>query len=343
MAIPFEFIILSSSIALYTSRHHEPQVDDPFGGPIRDNITPWELYEVIVIFVRFAILLSLASTFATVKLSRGARRILRDRRDEMDEESSLLDPHQRQNGNANGHAYGTQNSTSKHEGDQDAWAKPKEVPAVNWFQYLRGYRVFFPYLWPAKSFKLQLIALVCFTLVVVQRAINVLVPIQVGIITNTLAGEEGQAVRIPWLSISFYVVLRWIQGPQGLLAALRGYLWVPVSQYAYRELSTAAFQHVHGLSLDFHLGKKTGEVISALNKGNAINTFLEQVTFSLGPMVFDLIVAVVYLGIKFDIYLSLVVGIVTFFYIYITIRIAQWRQEVRRQMVDADRQEDAVK
>ena len=297
---------------------------------------------MIVIFARFTVILSLVVIFTSVKIVRRTRRS--KHQSILDDEADSLLGHSGQNGQANGHRYGTAKAANKPEDEsQDPWAKPKEVPTVNWFQYLKGYQVFFPYLWPAKSWRLQFIALICFALVVAQRVINVLVPNQVGLITNALAGEDGHGVRVPWLSITFYVFLRWIQGPQGLLSALRNYLWVPVSQYAYRELSTAAFQHVHGLSLDFHLGKKTGEVISALNKGNAINTFLEQVTFSLGPMVFDLIVAVVYLGVKFDIYLSLVVGIVTFFYIYITIRIAQWRQEVRRQMVDADRQEDAVK
>jgi ABC-type transport system involved in Fe-S cluster assembly fused permease/ATPase subunit len=109
------------------------------------------------------------------------------------------------------------------------------------------------------------------------------------------------------------------------------------------ELSTAAFEHVHGLSLDFHLGKKTGEVLSALSKGSSINTFLEQVTFQVVPMLVDLCVAIGYLLIALDAYYALVVTIVTFCYLYVTVRMAQWRAEIRRQMVNASRQEDAVK
>jgi ABC-type transport system involved in Fe-S cluster assembly fused permease/ATPase subunit len=119
--------------------------------------------------------------------------------------------------------------------------------------------------------------------------------------------------------------------------------WIPVSQYSYRELSVAAFEHVHSLSLDFHLGKKTGEVLSALGKGSSINTFLEQVTFQVVPMLIDLAIAIGYFLIKFDAYYALVIAIVTFWYIYLTIRMAQWRAEIRREMVNADREEDAVK
>jgi ABC-type transport system involved in Fe-S cluster assembly fused permease/ATPase subunit len=140
-----------------------------------------------------------------------------------------------------------------------------------------------------------------------------------------------------------YVVYRWLQGGQGLLSSVRSSLWIPVGQYSYMELSTAAFEHVHGLSLDFHLGKKTGEVLSALSKGSSINTFLEQVTFQVVPMLIDLGVAVGYFLIFFDAYYALVVGISTFGYLYVTIRMAQWRATIRRQMVNASRQEDAVK
>ena len=45
---------------------------------------------------------------------------------------------------------------------------------------------------------------------------------------------------------------------------------------------------MHSLSLDFHLSKMTGEVLSALSKGAAINTFLEQVLFQILPVVVDL-------------------------------------------------------
>lgn len=148
---------------------------------------------------------------------------------------------------------------------------------------------------------------------------------------------------MPWLQICLYVIYRWLQGGQGLLSSLRSSLWIPVSQYSYMELSTAAFEHVHGLSLDFHLGKKTGEVLSALSKGSSINTFLEQVTFQVVPMLVDLVVAIVFFLVAFDAYYALAVGISTFGYLYVTIRMAQWRAEIRRQMVNASRQEDAVK
>lgn len=105
---------------------------------------------------------------------------------------------------------------------------------------------------------------------------------------------------LPWEQIVIYICYRFLQGNMGILGALRSALWIPIGQYSYQALSTSAFEHVHSLSLDFHLGKKTGEVLSALSKGNAINTFLEQVSFQVVPMLVDLGVAVIYFLTFFD-------------------------------------------
>ncbi|CRK25218.1 hypothetical protein BN1723_013549 [Verticillium longisporum] len=128
-----------------------------------------------------------------------------------------------------------------------------------------------------------------------------------------------------------------------LLGAVRSILWVPISQYSYRALTTSAFEHVHSLSLDFHLGKRTGEVLSALNKGASINQFLEQVTFQVLPMLIDLGVAVFFFYVRFDATYAVIVSCISFWYLYLTIRMAQTRADQRRAMTNADREEEAVK
>lgn len=187
--------------------------------------------------------------------------------------------------------------------------------------------------------------ILCVVIVIVQRGVNVLVPFQVGIITDDLSGDNSPngEVKMPWVSVTLYILYRLLQGNNGLLGAVRSAAWIPISQYSYREISVASFEHVHSLSLDFHLGKKTGEVLSAMNKGASINTFLEQVTFNVVPMIVDLCVAIGYFLIAFDAYYALVITVVTFWYIYLTIRMATWRADIRRDMVNADREEDSVK
>ena len=42
-------------------------------------------------------------------------------------------------------------------------------------------------------------------------------------------------------------------------------------------------------------------------------------------------------------YYALIVGVVTFLYLYLTVRLAQWRANIRREMTNKSREEDAVK
>ena len=341
-AVPLEVIIIGASLRIYTVPHHEPRVGDQQGGKYRENITGWESLEVVAYLGRLVLLVGLCVLFLATKFN--CKRSKDSSTTTESERTPLLSQDAEDGRHPNGNAHPAQNAPSTEPKEHtDAWAKPTEVPNITWYAYLRGFVMLIPYLWPKKSLKLQLLAGSCILIMISQRVINVFVPVQVGNITDALSGDDGHGVRAPWVDIALYILFRWLQGSQGILSAARSILWIPVEQYSYRAISTAAFEHVHGLSAEFHTGKRTGELISALNKGSSINSFLEMVTFQVGPMVFDLVVAVVFLTIKFDAYLGLVVAIVTFLYIYVTIRLASWRVALRRNYVNADREMEAVK
>jgi ABC-type transport system involved in Fe-S cluster assembly fused permease/ATPase subunit len=175
-------------------------------------------------------------------------------------------------------------------------------------------------------------------LLIAQRAVNILAPHQLGVLVASLG--PGQ---LPHKQILLYVLYRALQGQQGVIGSIRALLWIPISQSTYRRLSSAAFRHVLNLSLDFHISKRIGEVISALSKGGALNTFLDGLAFQLFPMVADLWIAAVYFYIMFDAFYSLMVVSVTWFYIYITIYMAKYRGRARREMVKRDREMEAAK
>ena len=232
-----------------------------------------------------------------------------------------------------------------------AFYRPQKLPHKTWWEYIRGYSLFFPYLWPKDSLKLQINVLICFILVLIQRLVIVLVPAQMGLVVDKLNeivkgianGGTPSMSTLPLFDFAFLGVLWTLQGQSGLLGSVRSLLWIPVSQYSYRGLTTAAFNHVHCLSLDFHLSKRTGEVLSALNKGSAINSFLEQITFQVVPMLIDLFLTI---GIFYFRYGSLYAQINlvnTCWYLYMTIKMAATRADQRREMTNADREEEAVK
>lgn len=184
----------------------------------------------------------------------------------------------------------------------------------------------------------QAIVVICLILLVCQRIVNVLAPLQLGVLVDALG--EG---HIPYKEIVLYVVYRALQGNQGALGAARSVIWIPVSQSLFRRLSCAAFEHVLGLSLEFHLNKKVGEVTSALSRGAAMNTFLESFCFQVFPMVFDIFVAGVIFFVKYDAFYTIIVFFIMWSYIFLTIYVAKYRGRQRRDMATKMREMEAIK
>ena len=184
----------------------------------------------------------------------------------------------------------------------------------------------------------QAIVVVCLVLLLCQRTVNVLAPLQLGVLVDALG--KG---RLPYKEIVLYVVYRALQGNQGILAASRSVMWIPVSQSLFRRLSSAAFEHVLGLSMDFHLSKKIGEVTSALSRGAAINTFLESFCFQVFPMVFDIFVAGIIFFVKYDAFYTIIVFFIMWSYIFLTIYVAKYRGKQRRDMTTKTREMEAIK
>ena len=57
-------------------------------------------------------------------------------------------------------------------------------------------------------------------------------------------------------------------GSMGLLNNLRAFIWIRVQQYTSRSVQTQLFEHLHNLSLRWHLHRKTGEVIRMVDRGS---------------------------------------------------------------------------
>ncbi|KAJ8126955.1 hypothetical protein O1611_g6682 [Lasiodiplodia mahajangana] len=241
-----------------------------------------------------------------------------------------------ENGNGNGatNGYGgTSSSAPKSEAK-----KSRDPSKSNWFDYFAGTRVLFPYLWPSNAPLHQATVLLCVLLLIAQRIVNIMVPLQLGTLVETLGYG-----KIPYKELVLYIVYRALQGQQGVIGSARSVLWIPVSQSLFRRLSCAAFEHVLGLSMDFHLSKRIGEVTSALSRGSAINTFLENFLFQVFPMLFDIFVASVVFFFKYDAFYTLIVLVIMWSYIFMTIYMAKHRGKQRRDMATKARDMEAAK
>jgi ATP-binding cassette, subfamily B, vacuolar membrane transporter HMT1/ACLQ len=358
-----DLIILICDVVILT-RPHKVMINlDHSKYAIETGTNRWDDVDLALAALRLFILAGLIALYwitAWSKKRAEQERLERLYQAEVDESTPLINGnlngyHTSANGHANGYANGharagdtngTDEAAAPTVDEEAAFYRPEKLPHTTWFEYLRGYSVFFPYMWPNNNVRLQVIVVVCFILLILQRVVNVLVPMQIATVTNDLSGDQlepGEQLQMPWVSLGLLMLYKLLQGQSGLLGSFRNLLWIPVSQHSYRALTTSAFEHVHSLSLDFHLGKRTGEVLSALNKGSSVNAFLEQVTFQVFPMLVDLFLAISYFFWKFDAIYAVFVCIITFYYLFLTIRMAQSTADQRRLMSNADREEEAVK
>jgi len=68
------------------------------------------------------------------------------------------------------------------------------------------------------------------------------------------------------------------------------------------------FDHLHSLSLRWHLGRKTGEVLRVINRGtDSINSLLSYLLFNIFPTIADILIAIIYFATAFNPWFSLIV------------------------------------
>ena len=113
------------------------------------------------------------------------------------------------------------------------------------------------------------------------------------------------------IQIFRYVGLKLLQGggtgSQGLLNVIRSFLWIKVSQYTKREIQVGLFQHLHGLSLRWHLSRKTGEILRVMDRGTeSINGLLSYLVFSILPTMVDILIAIIYFTTEFSVWFGLI-------------------------------------
>nr|XP_009674521.1 PREDICTED: ATP-binding cassette sub-family B member 6, mitochondrial [Struthio camelus australis] len=128
-----------------------------------------------------------------------------------------------------------------------------------WKDFRRKLRLLVQYMWPRGNRLLQGLVLFCMALMGLERAINVFVPIYYKNIVNELT-EGAPWHTLAW-TVCIYVGLKFLQGggagATGFVSNLRTFLWVWVQQFTNRQVQVQLFAHLHGLSLRWHLGRRT--------------------------------------------------------------------------------------
>ena len=193
-----------------------------------------------------------------------------------------------------------------------------------------------PYLWPKnnKNFKIRLILAICF--LIFAKLANVSVPIFLGKAVDSLdeLNKNSLIIFIPIVFIAAYGIARFLHAGFG---EIRDALFARIGQNAIRRAALKIFEHLHNLSLKFHLNRQTGALSRIIDRGiGAIDFILRFVTFNIFPTLLEIILVCLILLNLFSWYFSIITFFVILFYISFTFIVTEWRVQIRKKMNDAD-------
>ncbi|WP_271299917.1 ABCB family ABC transporter ATP-binding protein/permease [Sphingomonas sp. CV7422] len=194
---------------------------------------------------------------------------------------------------------------------------------------------FLPYLWPAGQPALKARIVGAMMLVVMSKLVQVFGAAYTlkYAVDRMAVGDRGVATIVILLVVG-YAASRF---STTLFDNLRNAVFERVGQDATRRLAANVFRHLHGLSLRFHLERRTGAVTKVVERGTkSIDTMLYFLLFNIAPTVLELALV---LGIFWHSFgWPLVVATVAMVVVYIlfTQKVTDWRNALRAQMNDLD-------
>ncbi len=194
-----------------------------------------------------------------------------------------------------------------------------------------------PYLW-GDSFETRARVVLALAALLLSNAIIAATPYFFGVAVDALNSDNTDVNYWVALGPVALVIIYGIFRAAGLgFAQLRDYLFAPVAQHALRRIALETFQHIHALSLRYHLTRKTGAMIRVVERGvKGVEFLLRFMLFSLGPLVLQLILMLIIFWVAFDWrYCVVTLGVIAV-YVWFTFSVTEMRVRIRRQMNEAD-------
>ena len=205
-------------------------------------------------------------------------------------------------------------------------------------------RRLWPYIWPADRADLQFRVLLAMVLLLAAKLATIAVPFTFKWATDALAGQGSAPVAasswLVWVLAAPILMTIAYGGMRILMAVLtqtRDGIFAKVAMNAVRRLAYLTFEHMHRLSLRFHLERKTGGLTRVLERGrNAIETIVRMVIMQMVPTIIELGLIVGVLLYQFDWRYVLVILAVVALYMVFTYQATEWRIGIRLRMNDSD-------
>jgi ATP-binding cassette subfamily B protein len=190
-----------------------------------------------------------------------------------------------------------------------------------------------PYLWPKNEFGLRVRLVLATVAMLLAKVATVYVPIPYAEAVDRLSAKSGPLL-VPAALISAYAAVRISAVAFG---ELRDAIFAKVQMRASRVVARQTFEHLHGLSMRFHLDRQTGGLSNIILRGTlGIQTVLRFAAFSIFPTIIELLMTVGVLWYKFNVWYALITLGAVVLYIAFTFAFTAWRTKFRRTMNETD-------
>ena len=191
----------------------------------------------------------------------------------------------------------------------------------------------FPYLW---QYKWRMAA--ALLLMIGAKLANVGVPVLLKTLVDTMAPAvnplQAALLVVPAGILFAYGALRF---SASLFTELRELVFAKATQGAARAIALQTFEHLHALSLRFHLERQTGGMTRDIERGvRGIESLISYSLFSIVPTLIEVGLVLAVLGAKFDMWFVWITLAALVGYIVFTVKITEWRTQFRREANEFD-------
>ena len=193
----------------------------------------------------------------------------------------------------------------------------------------KAIRSLLPYLW---AFKWR-VAL-AFGLLILAKFANVGIPFALKGAVDALDPQQQDIIYLPIAMLIAYGLLRLASS---LFSELRDALFAKVIYNSVRQIAGNIFQHLHKLSLRFHLQRQTGGISRDIERGTrGISFLMNFMIFNILPTLVEIGLVTIILLSQYDSIFAIITTATILLYIAYTLAVTEWRMRFRRAMNDMD-------
>ena len=190
---------------------------------------------------------------------------------------------------------------------------------------LKTLRALAPFLWDYRGR-----VLLALGFLILAKVANVGVPLVLKDIVDSLDAGEHSRLVLPLALLLIYGALRLTSS---LFNELRDAVFARVRHGAMRSVSLKVLEHLHKLSLRYHLERKTGGLSRDIDRGTrSVSSLMNYMVFSILPTLVEIVLVAVILLSRYDIWFTIVTLVAVVTYIIFTMSITEWRMKFRVSM-----------